>query len=124
MDSDKNIIFFGSVGAGKTTLTNILSGANFETSDSGFSKTRDLQFATSLIRGDCNAIDFPGLLSGRDQLQHFNLQKETLSIIPVRVICFVIKYDNRYDKMLNEINIMKQIFEEYVKKYNNYIHSY
>ena len=113
MQSKKNIIFFGSVGAGKTTLVNIITGANFETSDSGFSKTLDLQFATSLIRRDCIAIDFPGLLSGKDQLNHFNLQKETLSILPVRMICFVVKYDNRYDRLLNEINIMKQIFEEY-----------
>ena len=36
-NSDKNVIFFGSVGAGKTTLTNVICGTDFATSESDFS---------------------------------------------------------------------------------------
>ena len=112
--SDKNVIFFGAVGAGKTTLTNIICGTDFATSSTGFSLTRDVQFAKSLKGNDCFAIDFPGLGSVKDQLNHFKTQQTALSIIPVRMICFVIKYDNRHDKIIEAIQEMKQIFEDYM----------
>jgi len=111
--SEKNVIFFGAVGAGKTTLTNIICGTDFATSESDFSLTRNVQFAKSLKAGDCIAIDFPGLGSVKDQLNHFSIQQTTLSVIPVRMICFVIKWENRHDPMLENIQIMKQIFEDY-----------
>ena len=112
--SDKNIIFFGSVGAGKTTLTNIICGTDFETSSASYSLTRNVQFSKSLIRDDCIAIDFPGLGSVNDQLNHFKTQQATLSVIPVRMICFVIKFENRHDALINNIYAMKQVFEDYM----------
>ena len=112
-NSEKNIIFFGRVGTGKTTLTNLLCGTDFETSDSGFSKTRIVQFAYSLINKDFIAIDFPGLGAEIDKLSHYETQKEVLSIIPSRIICFVIKYDVRYDPMITQAKEMKNIFEDY-----------
>ena len=111
--SEKNVIFFGAVGAGKTTLTNIICGTDFATSESDFSLKRNVQFAKSLISGDCIAIDFPGLGSVKDQLNHFSIQQTTLSVIPVRMICFVVKWENRHDPILENIEIMKQIFEDY-----------
>ena len=111
--SDKNVIFFGAVGAGKTTLTNVICGTEFATSESNFSLTRDVQFAKSIKPNDCIAIDFPGLGSVKDQLNHFSIQQTTLSVIPVRMICFVVKFENRHDPMLENIQIMRQIFEDY-----------
>ena len=111
--SDKNAIFFGAVGAGKTTLTNNICGTEFATSESDFSLTRSVQFAKSIKSNDCIAIDFPGLGSVKDKLNHFSIQQTTLSVIPVRMICFVIKFENRHDQMLENIEIMKQIFEDY-----------
>jgi len=111
--SEKNVIFFGAVGAGKTTLTNIICGTDFATSESDFSLTRNVQFAKSLKSCDCIAIDFPGLGSVKDQLNHFSIQQTTLSVIPVRMICFVVKWENRHDPILENIQIMKQIFEDY-----------
>lgn len=111
--SDKNIIFFGSVGAGKTTLTNVICGTDFETANYEFSKTRNVQFAKSLIQGDCIAIDFPGMDSVKDQINHFKIQQLALSVIPVRMICFVIKLDERHDHLLSNINYLKEIFEDY-----------
>ena len=112
-NSDKNVIFFGSVGAGKTTLTNVICGTDFATSESDFSLTRNVQFAKSIKPNDCIAIDFPGLGSVKDQLNHFSIQQTTLSVIPVRMICFVVKWENRHDPLLENIQIMKQIFEDY-----------
>ena len=114
-NSEKNIIFFGRVGTGKTTLTNLLCGTEFETSDTGFSKTRIVQFAYSLRSEDFIAIDFPGLGAEIDKLNHYETQKEALSIIPSRIICFVIKYDSRYDTMITQVKEMKNIFEDYHK---------
>lgn len=118
-NSEKNIVFFGRVGTGKTTLTNLLCGTQFETSDTGFSKTRIVQFAYSLRRHDGNedfiAIDFPGLGAEIDKLSHYETQKEVLSIIPSRIICFVVKYDSRYDTMIGQVKEMMNIFEDYKK---------
>ena len=111
--SEKNVVFFGAVGAGKTTLTNVICGTDFATSESDFSLTRNVQFAKSIKPNDCIAIDFPGLGSVKDQLNHFSIQQTTLSVIPVRMICFVVKFENRHDPMLENIEIMKQIFEDY-----------
>ena len=113
-NSDKNIVFFGKVGHGKTTLTNLICGTNFENGNFKWSITKNVQFSKSRVDGDCIAIDFPGLKSIKEQLNHLELQKTTLSIIPVRMICFVVKYDvERYDPMIIDIDMMKQIFEDY-----------
>lgn len=113
-NSDKNVIFFGKVGAGKTTLTNKLCGTTFETSRSGLSVTRDLQFADSLDK-KFKAIDFPGLGAASEELKHYEIQRQILSTIPVRIICFVCKYDNRDDEMVKILKIMKGIFDFYSK---------
>ena len=46
--SDRNVILFGSVGVGKTTLLNKICGTNFEINNLGSNCTRDAQFAQDL----------------------------------------------------------------------------
>lgn len=112
--SDKNVIFVGSVGAGKTTLVNKICVTNFETSISGFSKIRDVQFAKSIRKNGCIAIDFPDFDSAQNQLIQYKIHQATLSKIPVRMICFVIKFTNRYDELLRDVNNLRDIFEDYI----------
>ena len=91
-----------------------MCGKNFPTDNKGFSCTRDAQFARSLI-GNNIIIDFPGLNTVVDFAQHLRTQQTVLSTIPVRLICFVIKYGTRYDDLIRDFNQMLLIFKNYRK---------
>ena len=83
-------------------------------SDDGFSCTRQIQFSYS-ITYDMVIIDFPGLKSSEDVINYLRIQKKTLSMIPVKMICFVIEYFCRFDLIIKEISDMKSIFSNYIK---------
>ena len=112
--SENNVVLFGSVGNGKTYLLNKLCGENFETADDGYSCTRSIQYAFSL-KYDMIVIDFPGLNAVQDIIVHLRTQKTALSSIPIRIICFVIKYSPRNDDFERELGQMLQIFDKYLK---------
>ena len=111
---ENNIVLFDSVGNGKTYLLNKATGYNFLTSDSGYSCTRTVQFGYSL-KHDMVIIDFPGLNAVQDIMGHLKIQKTALSAIPVRMICFVIKYSPRNDDFERELGQMLSIFNNYIK---------
>lgn len=111
-ESQNNIILFGSVGSGKTTLCNKLTSKDFITANSGFSCTRELQYATSLMY-DNVIIDFPGLNASIDIVKHLKIQRETLRQIPFRMICFVIEWTARYDNLVKSISQMMHIFKNH-----------
>ena len=109
-NSSNNIILFGSVGAGKTTLINKLCKIELLTKADGFSCTRDVQFSHT---SDGNIIiDFPGLNAAEDIVKHLKIQKSTLSSIPARMICLVIKLTERYDDIVKSALQMVRIFVE------------
>ena len=110
--SQNNIVFFGTVGAGKTTLVNKICNEGFTTSDSGDSCTRDIQYAFSICY-NMVIIDFPGLKSIENIISHLKIQKTALQNIPVRMICFVVEYFDRIAPIKIEIDEMIKIFENY-----------
>jgi GTP-binding protein EngB required for normal cell division len=109
-NSSNNIILFGSVGNGKTTLINKLCKCNLLTKNDGFSCTRDAQYCRtpdgSII------IDFPGLNAAEDIVKHLKIQKSTLSVIPAKMICLVTKLTERYDDIIKALLQMARIFHE------------
>ena len=112
--SQNNIVLFGPVGNGKTSLLNKLCGKNFLTSDRGYSCTRNVQYDFSL-KHDMVIIDFPGLNAVQDIMEHLKVQKTTLSAIPIRMICFTIKYSPRNDDYEIGLSKMLYIFNNYLK---------
>ena len=113
-NSKNNIILFGSVGNGKTSLLNKICNEDYEVSDRGYSCTRNIQYAYSL-KNNMILIDFPGLNSTKDIVGHLKTQKTALSSIQVRMICFVIKYSPRNDDFERELSQMLFIFNNYLK---------
>jgi len=112
--SENNIVLFGSVGNGKTFLLNKACGTDYLTADNGYSCTRKIQIDYSL-KYDMPIIDFPGLNAVQDIMLHLRIQKTTLSHIPVRLICFVIKYSPRNDDFERELGQMLSIFDNYIQ---------
>ena len=110
--SQNNIIFFGTVGAGKTTLVNIICGSDFKTLNFGDSCTRDIQYAFSRIHSMV-IIDFPGLKSTENIMSHLQIQKTAIQNIPVKMICFIIELFDRIGPIKKEIDEMLKIFENY-----------
>ena len=113
-EGKNNVVLFGSVGNGKTYLLNKICGASFLTADDGYSCTRNVQFDFSL-KHDMVILDFPGLNAVQDIVSHLKIQKTALSAIPVRMICFVIKYSPRNDDFERELGQMLSIFDNYIK---------
>jgi hypothetical protein len=110
--SSNNLILFGEVGSGKTTLLNKLCGTNYEAREGGYSCTRDIQHALSKDKKNI-IVDCPGLNAAEDITQHLKVQKFILSIIPIRIIGFVIKYSERYDLLIRAAARMFRIFHEH-----------
>ena len=102
-NSSNNIILFGSVGCGKTTLINKLS------KNDGFSCTRDVQYCST--SDGSIIIDFPGLNAAEDIVKHLKIQSSTLSVIPAKMICLVTKLTTRYDDIVKDLIQMVRIFE-------------
>lgn len=107
-NSQNNIVLFGSVGNGKTTLINKLCHCDLITKNDGFSCTRDVQY--SRTHDGSLIIDFPGLNAAEDIVKHLQIQKSTLSVIPAKMICLVIKLTARYDDIVKSALQMIRIF--------------
>ena len=59
-------------------------------------------------------IDFPGLNAVKDIVGHLKTQKTALSALPIRMICFIIKYSSRNDDFERELSQMLYIFNSYI----------
>ncbi|KAH3722942.1 hypothetical protein Pelo_18352 [Pelomyxa schiedti] len=87
-DGLDNVIFFGHVGAGKTTLVNLLSGSRFRTTDLGDSCTRLVQHAPCIYQ-PFRVVDFPGTDAAVDIVKHAQVQAQALKSMHFTVVCIV-----------------------------------
>ena len=112
-NSKNNIILFDSLVAGKTTLLNKLCGVNFK-NERWHSVTREVYYYFT-IKYNNIILDFPGLNSSIDIVTLLKAQKNALSVIPLKMICFIVRYTTRYDDLIKSVSQMLMIFKEYRK---------
>lgn len=110
--SKKNIVLIGKVGIGKTTLLNRICDCKFETSDRGYSCTKQIQYNFT-TKHDLVIIDFPGLKATRDAGSNLKIQITALKNLPIKMICLMIEYSTRDDDFERELSEMLGMFEEY-----------
>ncbi len=112
-NSINNIILFGNVGAGKTTIFNKICGQNCKTGSEGFSITKEVQYHSS-IKYNNIVIDFPGLNPKSNIVNNIKVIKHALSILSIKMICFIVQYE-KIDLIMHNISVMLNIFKE-IKK--------
>ena len=110
--SKKNIVLIGKVGIGKTTLLNRICDSKFETSDGGYSCTKQIQYNFT-TKHDLVIIDFPGLKATRDAGLNLKTQITALKNLPIKMICLMIEYSTRDDDFERELSEMLGMFNDY-----------
>ncbi|CAF3155956.1 unnamed protein product, partial [Rotaria sp. Silwood2] len=111
------VIVMGRTGTGKTTLTNALCGTKHAAGEGAGSITRNL------YRNDVNCgeytfslIDTPGTDSSTETYKHAFLLREALTATKINTIFIVIKYDSRFDKMIENYFEVEQPVYNYGSK--------
>ena len=110
-------IVMGRTGAGKTTLVNALCGTQHKAGEGRGSVTRNL------FRNDVNCgnhtfslIDTPGTDSSTETYKHAILLREALTATKLNTIFIVIKYDGRFDKLIDNYFEVEQPVYKYTSK--------
>ena len=104
--SENNIILFGNVNSGKSTIMEKLSNSKIHQ----YYYKRDDSLYTTL--NDNIIIEFPGLHPDYNWNRHLKTQISLLSVIPVKIICLTIKYAIRYEFLIRDASEILKIFQE------------
>ena len=112
-----HVALMGRTGVGKTTLANALCGTSHESGAGSGSVTRNL-FLNDVSCGSYQfaLIDTPGTDSSSETYKHAYLLKTALTSTKLNTIFIVIKYENRFDKMLENYYEVQQMIDKYEHK--------
>jgi small GTP-binding protein len=107
----------GRTGAGKTTLINMLCGTKHAAGEAIGSVTRNL-FLNDVSCGNkpFSLIDTPGTDSSTETYKHATLLRSALTVTSMNTIFIVIKYDGRFDKMIENYFEVEQPVYNYAHK--------
>lgn len=108
-------ILVGQTGAGKTTLSNKLCGTQHSAGAGKVSVTQELyRNDVSYGYNAFSLIDTPGTDSSTDTYKHAVLLREALTATKINTIFVIIKYENRFGKMVDAY--LEQPVEMFGKK--------
>jgi small GTP-binding protein len=110
-------VVMGRAGTGKTTLANALCGTKHEAGEGRGSVTRNL-FRNDVSCGNntFSLIDTPGTDSSTETCKHAILLREGLTATKINTIFIIIKYDSRFDKMIENYFEVEQPVYNYTSK--------
>lgn len=110
-------VLMGQIGTGKTTILNQICGTNYPKGSGLHSQTRNL-FKNLNSCGGCRfeLIDTPGTDSSEETYKHAVLLREVLTASEVNTIFIIVKFDNRYIKMLENFHLVQEAVAGYEKK--------
>lgn len=110
-------VIMGRTGAGKTTLTNALCGTQHEACEGSGSITRNL-FRNDVSCGNhsFSLIDTPGTDSPAETYKHAILLREALTATKINTIFIVIKFDGRFNNMIDNFFEVESPVHNYKEK--------
>jgi predicted GTPase len=110
-------VIMGKTGAGKTTLTNALCGTQHTACEGSGSITRNL-FRNDVSCGDhsFSLIDTPGTDSPAETYKHAILLREALTATKINTIFIVIKFDGRFNNMIDNFFGVESPVHNYKEK--------
>jgi hypothetical protein len=111
-------ILVGKTGVGKTTVENNLCGTDY-TFGAGLGSMTKYLHRNAVLCGDnaFDLIDTPGTDSKDDCFRHAYLLKKALTLAPLHTIFLIIRYEPRFEKILDT-------YEELSEKFVNYGHKF
>ena len=110
-----NILLTGKTGAGKTTLLNKLCGTSKKTGK-GASVTRELAYIpVSYGNHAMNIVDTPGIDSDEERAKHAYLLYHAVTTKSYNGILALIKFDDRYHRMVNDYKKIIKPYKDYEK---------
>lgn len=107
----------GPCGNGKTSLVNNLCGSDLPAGEAAQSLTRNITELKSQFQYHIPFViyDTPGTTAHVDKLEHATHLKCLLEYKPVNTVCILIKFDKRYDELINNIYRQVKMLKGYEK---------
>ena len=110
-------VILGQIGVGKTTLFNLLCGTTHLAEEASGSQTRNLYFhSVNVGNYPFNLIDTPGMNSKHETYKHSVLIRESLTAKKVNTIFVIVKYEPRFEEILDAFLEVQELVYKYNEK--------